>query len=405
MWEQKAESFTARDSATATVLDGRIYVFGGYAGGNHSLRSWEWYMPETDAWDRIYGNWMLKHRAHLTSAALDGKIYIIAGYSTVTDECLDVVTRFDAGDNSFAYVEPLPVAVCFMRAAALNGKIYLTGGMDNNDNLLSTLYEYDPAEDTWTQKASMSVARFEHGTVAVNGKIYAFGGLESWDPEEIYHTSGEIYDPATNTWSPMADMPMGLGRFGATTDGRYIYVAGGTNSDFWYTHLDVVLRYDTEIDTWTSLSERMLLTPKVASPAVYLGGYGLYSVNGGHYSEESGPFGPYYEAMKELEFLGVHKLSDADGDVIPDADDNCRLTYNPGQQDTDEDGYGNICDCDMDNDNVVGPSDFGLFKSAWFSTPGDPDWNPDADFDVNGAIGPSDFGIFKSRWFTSAPFE
>ena len=187
IWEQNVESFTARDSATATVLNGRIYVFGGYAGGNHSLRSWEWYIPEADTWDRIYGNWMLKHRSHLTSAPLDGKIYIIGDYTTVTDECLDVVTRFHPGNNSFASVEPLPVATCFMRAVALNGKIYVTGGMDN--------------------------------------------------------------------------------------------------------------------------------------------------------------------------------------------------------------------------DEVVGSSDFGLFKSAWFSTQGDPDWNPDTDFDVNGAVGPSDFGIFKQRWFTSAPFD
>jgi len=405
MWGQKAESFTARDSTTATVLNGRIYVFGGYAGGNHSLRSWEWYTPETDTWERIYGNWMLKHRSHLTSAALNGKIYIIGGYTTVTDECLNTVTRFDPGDNSFAYVQSLPVAMCFMRAAALNGKIYVTGGMDNDDNPLPSLYEYDPAANTWTQKAPMSVARFEHGTVAVNGKIYAFGGLESWEDEEIYNPSGEVYDPETNEWSPIADMPVGLGRFGAATDGRYIYVAGGTNDDFWYTHLDVVLRYDTETDTWISLSERMLLTPKVAAPAAYVGAYGLYSISGGHYSEESGPFGPYYDAMKELEFLGTDKLTDTDGDAIPDGDDNCRLTCNPGQQDTDGDGFGNICDCDLDNDGQVGPSDFGLFKAAWYKTLGDSAWNPDADFDSNLAVGPSDFGIFKQRWFTSAPFE
>jgi subtilisin family serine protease len=401
MWEQRAESWTARDSTTATALNGKIYVFGGYAGGNHSLRSWEWYTPEDNTWHHIYGNWMPERRAHLTCAPLDGKIYIIGGYTTVTDECLDTVTLFDPDSKSFIYVQSLPVAMCFMRAATINGKIYVTGGMDNDDNPLSTVYEYDPAEDIWTSKASMSVPRLEHGIVAVNGKIYAFGGLETWDPEETYHTSGEIYDPETDTWSPMADMPIGLGRFGAATDGRYIYVAGGTNDDFWYTHLDVVLCYDTQANTWASLAERMLLTPKIAAPAVYLGDYGLYSINGGHYSEESGPFGPYYKAMKELEFLAADNINDndADGDSVPDADDNCRLTPNPLQEDTDSDGYGNWCDCDLDNDWVVGAGDYSSFCNAW-QTP-----DPDADFDCDGIVGASDYGIFCSRWLGETPFE
>ena len=109
--------------------------------------------------------------------------------------------------------------------------------------------------------------------------------------------------------------------------------------------------------------------------------------------------------VSDIFVVGPLWVADSDGDGIPDDLDNCRLTPNPNQEDTDGDNYGNICDCDLNNDDQVGPSDFGLFKSAWFSTPGDPNWNPDADFDVNGAVGPSDFGIFKQRWFTSAPFE
>ncbi len=104
-------------------------------------------------------------------------------------------------------------------------------------------------------------------------------------------------------------------------------------------------------------------------------------------------------------FISAFPLTDADQDGIQDEKDNCRLTPNPNQEDTDQDGYGNICDCDLDNNNTVGPSDFGLFKSAWASTMGTSGWNPDADFDSNEAVGPSDFGIFKKRWGKSAPFE
>lgn len=36
---------------------------------------------------------------------------------------------------------------------------------------------------------------------------------------------------------------------------------------------------------------------------------------------------------------------DTDGDGVRDDTDNCPLTRNPDQADADEDGLGNVCDC------------------------------------------------------------
>lgn len=96
--------------------------------------------------------------------------------------------------------------------------------------------------------------------------------------------------------------------------------------------------------------------------------------------------------------------NDFDVDGVFDHLDNCAETENPGQEDTNGDGYGNACDCDLNNDGAVGPPDFMIFRPAWGSVSGDADWNPDADFDANDAVGPSDFSIFRGLWGNVYPW-
>jgi N-acetylneuraminic acid mutarotase len=60
------------------------------------------------------------------------------------------------------------------------------------------------------------------------------------------------YDPATNTWTRKADLPIPLmGAVGAS-DGTYGYVACGVTSGGAYTN--TLYRYDPSTDSWTTLS-------------------------------------------------------------------------------------------------------------------------------------------------------
>ena len=104
------------------------------------------------------------------------------------------------------------------------------------------------------------------------------------------------------------------------------------------------------------------------------------------------------------QIVGITIDEDFDADGVPDSLDNAPETYNPEQVDTDGDMYGNACDADFNNDGNVGFWDYHLFKQAYGSSEGDPNWNPDTDMTGDGNVGFSDYYYFKARYGSNAPY-
>lgn len=129
-----------------------------------------------------------------TSEVVDGKIYVIGGSPPKLVEAYDPVKNTWETKASTIYGHSCHAS------CVINGKIYVFGG-DEGFNLIPNTEEYDPATDTWTEKAPIpmddSVAISLMAAVAYNGKAYLFGGV-STSPGFVQ--VGE-YDPATNSWS------------------------------------------------------------------------------------------------------------------------------------------------------------------------------------------------------------
>ncbi|MEM6639696.1 MAG: thrombospondin type 3 repeat-containing protein [Pseudomonadota bacterium] len=102
--------------------------------------------------------------------------------------------------------------------------------------------------------------------------------------------------------------------------------------------------------------------------------------------------GPSSSASYRLE-TGFLSPPDFDADGVRNFMDNCSQDVNADQRDTNDDGFGNVCDADLNNDGVTNFVDLGILRQRFFTA--------DADADLNGdsVVNFIDLGILRQRFF------
>ena len=131
---------------------------------------------------------------------------------------------------------------------SLNGKGYITCGVDTNDNCYNDLWQYDPVFNVWTQKANLpaSYRRAAFG-FEINGKGYIGGGCDDGLSSGNILNDCWMYDPLSNTWIAKATVPYNSYRFASTSCNGLGYIMGGANSS---SPLSDVYEYNPTNDSW-----------------------------------------------------------------------------------------------------------------------------------------------------------
>ncbi len=106
----------------------------------------------------------------------------------------------------------------------------------------------------WIEAAPAPLPRFEGQGEVYEDDLYLFGGFRT---EDIRTTArAHKFDSATGTWSEIAPVPVPLTHAGNTSDGRYMYLAGGMVGDWLGANTPVsrkVYRYDAQTNTWSNM--------------------------------------------------------------------------------------------------------------------------------------------------------
>lgn len=278
-WEEVAPLNTARSSHSAVVLNGEIYVLGGFDGTN-SLSTVEIYNPTTNQWR--FGTPMPGTGGN--AEVVNGKIYVhpaggndvfvfdpATGWSTVTptpggagsfgidsatyndvtfgfgniivgvtqvsvlNRVMDVVA-YTPTTNQWLSGVGLSTAEWLRPSVSVVGDImYVIGGFGQQGSrgAMSRVAAYDQTTDTWSSKSSMGTARDNNSAVALGGKIYVLGGNAvgcglTDCTVGATHRSGEVYDPQADAWTPIPAMFAARKSFDAVVLNGKIYAIGGS---------------------------------------------------------------------------------------------------------------------------------------------------------------------------------
>jgi hypothetical protein len=116
---------------------------------------------------------------------------------------------------------------------------------------------------------------------------------------------------------------------------------------------------------------------------------------GGDSNPAPGDIGKYQGAQN----VAINVL-DADSDGVKDdagGGDNCVAKPNPDQRDTDGDGFGNLCDADLNQDFIIDNNDLNALKGQFNKKASSGAAAANADFNGDGKVNYADLAILKSQ--------
>ena len=119
--------------------------------------------------------------------------------------------------------------------------VYVYGGGNSTGGYYNDLWRWDPVTQIWTQLANMPTAKQNIQGAYWNGKIYVPGGFNG-----AHITENAIYDIATNTWSTGAPLPAAQTGANVAFNNK-IYNFGGNPGP-----QNTVTIYDIATNTWST---------------------------------------------------------------------------------------------------------------------------------------------------------
>ncbi len=262
VWTESTPAPTERMEAGNAVIDGKLYVFGGFESGIDASLRVDVFDPVAETWDSV--STMPSPITHIIANRYGRSIWLVGGFlgddpGVATDE----VWVYNVDSSTWRMGPTLPAERAAGFSAVIGSKLHYSGGLWADRETPSFdhwVLDLENESAGW-QSAAPPIDGFNHGSaLAIGGKMYTFGGQYGHDGVTDDQAITDVYDPKTDSWTRLSNGLKDRSHQEPNTffiDG-YVYVCGGRNGSEIYNDIDA---YDLATDTWADfcqLSSRWL---------------------------------------------------------------------------------------------------------------------------------------------------
>lgn len=275
-WGAAASQKYVVSEAQGRAVNGKLYSFGGFDSQKSTFtptkRAYV-YDPVANKWTAIAdlpftpngtGFGGVTH-AGITTDGTD--IYIAGGYTSNSSGTGQIfgtkqVWKYIISQNSYTKMPDLPISIAAGQLEYLDGKLHFIAGTNAARTAdLGNHYVLDLSNlaGGWKTLAPLPNPRQHAGSVVYGGKIYFIGGQHEHDAQLTTQKDVHVYNPATNAWIKVADLPVPAGAngrahisSGVAVAGDRIIVLGGEIAH--QNSINMVSAYSPATNSWTNLT-------------------------------------------------------------------------------------------------------------------------------------------------------
>lgn len=210
-WEELAMHRPAQSTALLAWKD-RLYRVGGLSfklnedGSDtlfNSTTEFASYDPQTNTWTDLPP--LPQSRSSIDAAIVDGRVYVVGGWNLQGESSGDapwhenaLVFDLTAKNGKWEEIAPPPFVKRALAAVAHDHKLFVLGGMASDNQISNDVHFYDPTKNTWTAGPALPtngrLGGFAISSFAAGGALY-FSGIEGvlyrlkddlsgWEPQQ-----------------------------------------------------------------------------------------------------------------------------------------------------------------------------------------------------------------------------